>query len=125
MVGVVSDLYLETGCFFHGLDVVGVQSQCVLEAFGCFGKIFFLFVDAGTGMPAEHAFHFAFYEGQLGHFQGFCFFSQSLQEQGLKGIGFGMVGVDFKKFFCVLETFFIVLGVVEFLCGEGDTASCL
>jgi hypothetical protein len=81
--------------------------------------------DTQEAEPAEHAFHFAFYEGQFGHFQGFCFFSQGLQEQGFKGIGFGMVGVNFKKFFCVLETFFIVLGVVEFLGGEGGTASCL
>lgn len=55
----IPHLNLQTGCFLHQLSVVGLKSQCILEAFGSFSKVFFSLVDGSTGMPAEHTFHLA------------------------------------------------------------------
>lgn len=115
VVSVVPDLDLEAGGVLHQLQVARLEAEGVLEALGGLEEILLLLVNGGAGVPAEHAFHLALDERHLGHIDGLGVLAQSLQEQGLQCVGLGMVGMRLKQLLRVLEPFFIVLGVVEFL----------
>lgn len=121
----IPDLNLQAGSLLHKLHVVRVQTHRILETLGSLQKIFFRLVDSSTSMPAEHTLHFAFDQGNFGHLHCLRVFTQSLQEEGLQGVGFGVMRMNFQQFVCVLQSFFIVFGIVELLSVGGDTASCL
>ena len=125
VVGKVSHLYLQTGRFSHDLKIVRLESEGVLEAFGCLYEVLLLLIDAGTSMPTEHAPHLAFHEGKFGDFEGLGVLPQCLEEEGLEGVGLGVFGMQFQQFLCTLDSLFVVFGVVEFLSERGLTASCL
>ena len=121
----ISHLNLQTGCFLHQLRVVRLKSQCILEAFGSFSKIFFSLVDGGTSMPAEHTLHLTLDQRCFGHIQSLCVFAQGLKEKGLQGVGLGMVGMRFQQFICILQSLLVIFGVVELLNDLRGTASRL
>lgn len=111
----VSDLDLHSGNVFEELDVVRFKAVCVLEAFGRFEIIFFLFVDGSHGVPAEHTFHLTFHQGGFRCFEGFILLTETQFEQGFHCEGFRVFGMSLQQFLGMFEAFFIVFGVVEFL----------
>lgn len=95
MSRVVPDLDLHRCDILEQGDVIGFEPVGVLEAFGRFEVIFFLFVDRAHCVPAEHAFHLALHQGHFRSLKSLVFLSQPQLKQSLHGDGFGVVGVGF------------------------------
>lgn len=91
MIGMISDLDLQSRSLSHDLQVVRLDSKSILEAFCSLEEILLLLVDGAACMPAEHALHLTLKQSQLRAIKGLSFLPQSQQKQSLQRVGLGMI----------------------------------
>lgn len=115
MCWMVSDLDLHSCNIFQELNVIWLESICVLETFGRFEIISFLFINGSHRVPTKHTFHFAFHQTYFCCLKRFILFSQAKFKQRLHRDCFRMIRMSFQQLLCVFKSFFIVFRVMEFL----------
>ena len=69
----ISDLDIQVCYFSKKLQVVRVESDCVLETLGSFNEVLFRFPDCAVCVPAEKTTELAFEKSSLGSFESFVF----------------------------------------------------
>jgi len=96
MIHMIPHLNLQSSSLTHNAQIVWLDPQRILHAFGRLKEVLSLLVDGAACMPTKQTLHLALQEGQLCHVQCLRLFVKREQEKSLQGVSLGMVGMHLQ-----------------------------